>query len=96
MSEIPFRIYQVTDFLFDLLGLRKAAVLFSFPDLFAVQGDDKDTTCSWLQSHLSQIGAERTEQFLSKPGGAEQPLALAAIVYFYNGFFCHGLLPCKS
>ncbi len=79
MSQVPRRVDLVAYPLLEHLGLGKTSIGLALPDLHIIAGNAEYPSGTRLQAHLAEIVAEGTEQFLGKPGGTQQPLALRAI-----------------
>ncbi|KPY29838.1 Transposase, family [Pseudomonas syringae pv. primulae] len=79
VAQVTRRVDLITHPLLEHLGFRESTVGLALPDLYAVTGNAKGATRGRLKRDLAQIVAERTQQFLSQPGGTQQPLALGAV-----------------
>lgn len=91
MAQVALRVDLVPQPLLEHLGLGEAAIGLALPDLHAIAGDAKGAAGGRFQGHAPQVVAERAQQFLGQPGGAQQPLALGAIGDEHFGFtFSHG------
>src|SRR5574344_387639 len=89
MAQIAFGVDDITHPLLEHLDLRKTAVTFALPQGHAVEQDLEVATGVRMQIDRAQLLAEGGEQLLGHPGGAQQPVALAAVVDI-DDRFAHG------
>src|SRR5690606_4029022 len=80
MPQRTIRAGDIAHPAFQFGDLRKAAVLGPIPDQRAIHANPKHPAGAWPQSDFLQFFRKGGEQFLGVPGGAQQPVALAAIV----------------
>ncbi len=91
MAEVPLRPDEIAQALFQHLGLGEAAVFLALPDLRAVAGDDEHPAGARDEGDRADFLGEGGQQFLRQPGGAEHPVALAAVGDGDGGLFGHGV-----
>lgn len=79
VAEIALRVDAVAHELLELLGLGEASCVLAREDEFAVEAHFEDAAGAGLEGDFAEVLAEGLEQLLGEPGGAQHPVALAAV-----------------
>ena len=79
MPQVALGVEQVAHPLLQCLDVGEAAVALALPYDPAVAADLEHAAGAGDQRHLAQLLGEGGEQLLRHPGGAQQPVALAAV-----------------
>lgn len=80
MAQVALRLKAVTNLLLEPAHIGKTSVALALPQAFRIKMNLEVPTVRGDQRDFIERLTEGRKQLLSKPGAAQQPLALSAVV----------------